>query len=131
MELSSSLTEKLFAEFPHLYRGRFKSPTESSMCFGFSCGDGWYSILYALSKRLTEYLIAHPSVDIEVVQVKCKFGDLRFYITGGDAETREMIEQARECARNTCEICGSPLSRNDLQNFSSATAVCRRCLNNE
>ena len=94
MQLSPSLTEKLYAAFPHLYRGRHKSMYESSMCWGFECGDGWYQVLYDLSQELNDYLEKNPSVDFEVVQVKSKFGVLRFHLDYRDTKTEQMISAA-------------------------------------
>lgn len=106
MQLSPSLTEKLYAAFPHLYRGRHKSEYESSMCWGFVCGDGWYQVLYDLSRELNDYLEKNPSVDFEVVQVKSKFGVLRFRLDYRDPKTEQMILVACQRASVTCEVSG-------------------------
>ena len=48
-------TEKLFNDFPILYRGRKLPPTENLLCFGFEVSDGWYKLIYELSEKLTQY----------------------------------------------------------------------------
>ena len=106
MELSPSLTERLYAAFPRLYRGRHKLMYESSMCWGFVCGDGWYKVLYDLSQELNDYLEKNPSVDFEVVQVKSKFGILRFHLDYRDPKTEQMISAACQRASVTCEVSG-------------------------
>jgi hypothetical protein len=108
MQLNTGLTEKLYASFPHLYRGRHKPPEESSMVWGFQCGDGWYQLLYDLSLELSNYQTKHPELDLEVEQVKSKFGILRFHLSGGDAVTEKMIERACQRASVTCELTGQP-----------------------
>jgi hypothetical protein len=105
--LNPTLTAKLYAAFPKLYRGRHKSMDESSMCWGFQCGDGWYQVLYDLSQELSDYLLEHPEIDFEVTQVKSKFETLRFHISYRDVETERMIERAQQRARTTCEITGA------------------------
>ena len=67
--MNKELTEKLYHGFPKLYRQHSLSKSETSMCWGFSCGDGWFDLIYQLSKKLSA---AYP--DIEAVQVKQKFG---------------------------------------------------------
>lgn len=111
MQLHPTLTEKLYTAFPRLYRGRYKSMYESSMCWGFECGDGWYQLLYDLSQELSNYLAECPTVDFEVVQVKSKFGVLRFHLDCPDAAAAEMIERARLRASVTCELTGKPGQR--------------------
>jgi hypothetical protein len=100
------LTEKLYSSFPRIYRGRYKSKYESGMCWGFECGDGWYQVLYDLSQELEGYLIAHPDLDFEVVQIKAKAGSLRFRLNWRDAAVLDMVSRAISQADNACELCG-------------------------
>jgi hypothetical protein len=81
-----------------LYRGICLSPQESAMCWGFECGDGWYSLIRELSEQLTTYLQQRPELDLEITQVKSKFGILRIHSRGGDTTTRHMITHACEQA---------------------------------
>ncbi len=104
--MNNELTEKLYTEFPRLYHGHTKSPEESSMCWGFECGDGWFELIYNLSRDLTRYLEKHPTLDFEVMQVKNKFGSFRYYVEGGDENTHKLIEDARERAKHVCELTG-------------------------
>lgn len=106
MQLHPELTENLYAAFPQLYRGRHKSKYESSMCWGFECGDGWYQLLYDLSQELSNYLAEHPELDLEAVQVKSKFGVLHFHLNYHYATTEKMIDLARQRASVTCQLTG-------------------------
>ncbi len=108
MQLDPMLTEKLYEDFPRLYRGHSKTPQESSMCWGFECGDGWYRLLHDLSAQLTAYMAEHPELDLEATQVKSKFGRLRFHLNEHDAAIEQMIETAQARADVTCEITGQP-----------------------
>ena len=40
--MNPELTERLFTEFPELFRGRHLPVTQNLMGFGFECEDGWY-----------------------------------------------------------------------------------------
>ena len=104
--MNNELTEKLYAEFPALYRGHTKPPEQSSMCWGFECGDGWFMLIHELSRDLTDYLKTHPALDVEVVQVKSKFGSFRYDVVGGDEATTRLINDARERAKRICEYTG-------------------------
>ena len=121
MRLTPDLTENLYAAFPLLYRNRHKHTDESSMAWGFECGDGWYQLLFDLSRELSTYQAEHPELDFEVEQVKSKFGSLRFHLSGGDATTEKMIEAACQRASVTCELTGKPgqLCENPARRFSA------------
>ena len=108
MQLDPILTEKLYEDFPRLYRGHNKSSQDSSMCWGFECGDGWYQLLRDLSVQLSAHLAEHPETALEAVQVKSKFGRLCFYLNEPDTVAEQMIEAARKQAENTCEFTGQP-----------------------
>ena len=69
---------------------------------------GWHALLLPL----VNFCLAH---NIQILQVKEKFGGLRFYtayVTGIDEKVRatldDMIREAEEQAEQTCEICGAP-----------------------
>ena len=65
-----------------LYCGVDKSIQESLIPFGFECGEGWKEPLWSLSAKLEALNMQYwPKyhVRIQAVQVKEKFGTLRFY----------------------------------------------------
>jgi ribosomal protein L37AE/L43A len=100
-------TEKLFNSFPQLYRGRALPLTQNLMGFGFECADGWYDLLYHLSHQITDYA-AQAGLDPMAVQVKEKFGGLRFYLDAADERIYAMIDAAEVESYRTCEVCGRP-----------------------
>lgn len=104
--VNNELEKRLLADFPFLYRGHDKPPGESSMCWGFECGDGWFQLIYQLSRNLTDHMEKTPSVAIEVTQVKSKFGGLRFDVIGADEACCKLISEACEAATKLCELTG-------------------------
>lgn len=48
--MKKELDEELCSNFPSLYRDRSAPMTASCMYWGFSCGDGWYNLIYTLSE---------------------------------------------------------------------------------
>lgn len=82
--MHQTLTQKLYNEFPELYKGNDKSNQESCMPWGFEHGDGWFMIIYDLSADIMEICRKEGIDTPEVMQVKEKMGSLRYYIHGGN-----------------------------------------------
>lgn len=81
------------------------------MPFGFRCGDGWFDLLWRLCEDL-EPLVAElekqTGLQFEVLQVKEKFGGLRFYVNQHTDAIGERIQKAVQESLRTCELCGKP-----------------------
>ena len=106
--------------YPELFKDRNADPMTTLMCWGFDVGPGWHDILNALcgniqhytewnnenfDKGYTQYKYVPP---VTVVQVKEKFGTLRFYYDGGDDKIDGMVRMAESMSAVTCEKCGKP-----------------------
>lgn len=75
----------------------------------FECCDGWYWLIDKICQHLmwdpkTGGLRDEPAV---VVQVKEKFGTLRFYANGGTPEDYTVIGFAEFLSGSICEGCGT------------------------
>ncbi len=68
---------------------------------GFECPMGWLDLAHDLHTRLTE------NPDYRVVQVKEKFGGLRFYTEGLTHAEREMVYAVEAESFRVCADCGS------------------------
>ena len=68
--------------------------------------EGWYPLVDNLCSELTS-LIEQGHPQIHAVQVKSKFGGLRFY-TEGEPSTDQvhLIDDAERISKRTCETCG-------------------------
>lgn len=109
--MSPEKTKKLFDRFPKLYCGKTKPITESLMMFGFECGDGWFDLIAELSQRIDDIAKATNMSDDdypEAMQVKEKFGGLRFYIGPSTDEVFAAIDEAEAKSVKVCETCGKP-----------------------
>lgn len=78
---------------------------------GFAVGKGWYPIIERLCSNIQQHVEwanreteVCPQVVVE--QIKEKFGGLRFYYQGGDAEISGMVRMAEAWAGVACEVCG-------------------------
>jgi hypothetical protein len=90
-------------------------------------GEGWQPIIFALSSCIQSHIDSRNShnqylrtrganginIDdlydvpqVEVAQIKEKFGGLRFYYDGGDDYTDGLVQMAESWASKTCELCG-------------------------
>lgn len=126
----------LTTKYQPLYVDRRADPRETLMCWGFEINDGWFHIINGLSALLCakwmnkqrEYLRLStdpdtPAAKLEqarlhaqaefdatpkAVQVKEKYGTLRFYVDGATDEQYGMIRMAEVMSGRTCEICGKP-----------------------
>jgi len=101
------------------------------MRYGFQCRDGWFLLIFELSKKI-EFIVntlrkngCRP-VDLPVVsEVKEKDGMLLFCVCGSSEEINKLIERAEEKAVMTCERCGEPGS---LRQQDWPATLCKACL---
>lgn len=110
--MSPEKDKVLCTRYPDLFRGRHKPMTETLMCWGFDCDDGWFELIENLCFAITEYCTAEGVEVPEVVQVKEKFGGLRFYLNGVHNDhfnnIYNLISQAEKQSYKVCEVCGKP-----------------------
>lgn len=123
--MKDELDDALCRDFPLLYRARYDRMETTCMCWGFCCGDGWEPLIRKLSEKLEPLVQAIPEEERPVViQVKEKFGGLRFYMTTETEEMSKAIEEAEVVSFRTCEECGQPGS---LTGNSWVVTLCEEC----
>ncbi|WIE81015.1 TraR/DksA family transcriptional regulator [Curtobacterium sp. MCSS17_016] len=104
--------------------------TVSSADTFVECGDGWFPLLRRLDSALRNI-----DPNYEALQVKEKFGTLRFYAStigldeDASSQFHKLIADAEGESARTCETCGQPGSlRNDrrwLKTLCDAHAATR------
>jgi len=115
--MREELDNALCVKYPKIFAQRNMPMNETAMCWGFCCGDGWYDILDSLCNQIQhhidwkqeqkeKYNRGEGCVQVVAVQVKDKFGGLRFYYDGGDDMINGMVRMAESWASHTCETCG-------------------------
>lgn len=76
--------------------------------FGVECQKGWEGLIKPIFDYIEQYNSNKPKEEqIEVIQVKEKFGGLRFYTNFKTDELKELIRNAESESYKTCEKCGS------------------------
>ena len=111
-------TKKLYEAFPSLYRGRDKSPQESSMYWGFQCEDSWFDLIWNISQAIEDEardrgLKPQSKKWPEATQVKQKFGTLRFGLVNYSDTTDVLTHKTRLASENICDVCGALASSVD------------------
>lgn len=80
-------------------------------------GDGWSKLIDKIYDRL---------VDGDVVlQVKEKFGGLRFYLFSGNDETYDFIDEVEKESLTICELCGESGSLVSIKGWYKT--LCKKC----
>jgi len=105
--MNRQFEQKLYKDFPGLYRQKDLPMTHTCMNWGIETnGDGWNGLIYELSEK-----IVAMDPEVQAVQVKEKFGGLRFYTGPCDESTydkvQDLIDEYVEISYHTCEECGS------------------------
>ena len=115
--------------YPHIFLDRHGDPTETAMCWGFQCGDGWFEIIDDLCAEITRQVNAGAMPPVVAAQVKEKSGYLRFYIRDhfnrdANSEAHRLIELAQQRAERTCQHCGSEFEPHHTQPQCSGCPKC-------
>ena len=135
--MKKELQEKLFSEYPKIFVQKDLDKTQTAMCWGIACGDGWYTLLDTLcaniQNRITNVNRNRSEEDklvCQAVQVKEKFGGLCFYIYGGDDYIDGLVSLAESMSYHTCSECGDPSEENKT-NRGWIYTMCANCKENK
>ena len=123
--MNKELTEKLFENYPKLFKQKDLSYKQSCMAFGFNCDDGWYMLIDKLCESIQFHIDKNSHPQVEVVQVKEKFGGLRFYTNNADEYLTGYIDFAESLSMEICEVCGS--TKGVGQTVGWIKTICTKC----
>lgn len=108
--MSPDLERRLVEKYPKLFSGYGAPPDKSPMAFGFECDDGWFDLLDSLCAQLT---MLKPGAEdgeplpLTALQVKEKYGTLRFYLGACTDEALTLVDFAEAMSAKICEACGN------------------------
>lgn len=125
-------TEQIITKYPKIFQDYEGNP---GRCNWMDVPEGWLSVVDKLcgaiqhyidnTTRYSKYGPLKPE-QVTCVQMKEKFGELRFYTDGHDDHIEAMINMAEYLCSNTCQQCGS---EQDLGVTSRWVSVlCRTCV---
>jgi hypothetical protein len=113
--MTEKLQNKLYKKFNKIFAQK-----DQSLRWGFECDDGWYELIYSLCEKIQAYIDKVGCQQVIAIQIKEKFGSLRFYIYFDiDLLNKEdavydahynviqaMIDKASEQSLKICEATG-------------------------
>jgi hypothetical protein len=106
--MKEELEKQIINIAPYMFRYEgWNDLTKSLLSFGFSHGDGWFNIIKNLVEDLSK--IDDELKSIKVIQIKEKFGTLRFYVECDKfiwKQVQDRIAKTDIESETTCEICG-------------------------
>lgn len=132
--MKSELQNKIFKKYPNIFKQKDLSMQETAMCWGISCGDGWYDLIDELcaniKNRVENVNRNNPNEEFicQAVQVKEKYGGLRFYLYGGDDYICGLIAMAESMSYKTCSDCGNKAIHLD-EHRGWIYTLCNACTN--
>lgn len=105
-----AFAERMEEAYPKMFAGKYG---------GFAIDAGWWPIIESLcsniqrhinwrNEQFEKYGRGEKVEQVVVMQIKEKFGGLRFYYSGGDENIHGMVRMAEAWADATCEECGKP-----------------------
>jgi hypothetical protein len=107
--LNPELEKKIFTQFSDIF------DTESNSHIWVR--DGWLELINEMLESIYEYsktqmaiqdCEAFPAKNIQIGQIKEKFGLLQVSTNSSDGYVQLTISDAKEKALRTCDICGQP-----------------------
>ena len=128
IHMTEEQENKLFEKYPKIFKQKDLDLRQTAMCWGISCGAGWYNIIDELCANIQWHVDQEKLPQVEATQVKEKFGGLRFYTNHEDDYIRGLIAMAESLSMKTCESCGNPGKQN---NDGWIITLCEPCRENE
>ena len=124
--MTKELDDKLCEKYPRIFVDRHGDPKETCMCWGFP-GNGWYWLLDKLCQHLQWNIDRNGDPQLKAVQVKEKFGSLRVYTEGGNAEQHAVIHFAEALSYGICETCGTTKGVEQRRKNGWVYTSCEEC----
>ena len=105
--LEESLKDNYPTVFEHLNEGDYDdTPTPTIALYGIQCDDGWFRLIESLAYQVHRLNERSDDEPIRAVQVKEKFGGLRFYTDTSSDALWPLVQYAGRISKQTCELCG-------------------------
>jgi hypothetical protein len=122
--MRQELIDKLYNDFPKLYRKDFNN-------FWITY-DGWFDLIYDLSKEINSIIINLESFgeDIDnyyLVQIKEKFGSLRYYLQQSTKEMDDIIAIFENKSYDICALCGKDKGPRSAKESAWGLNFCETC----
>ena len=127
--MDSHKTNELYEKFPHLYRERTAPLESSGMGWGFQCENGWYKIIYEMSKNIQK--ISKEGEFAPAISLVSRHEDGTLYVAVSNITppVADIVTRATEQSRLTCEFCSyTPAFLRGVANNLEGHIACGRCV---
>ena len=122
-------TEELYEKFPHLYRERTAPLESSGMGWGFQCEDGWYKIIYEMSKKIDKISTEGEHAPAISLVSRHEDGTLYVAVSNITPPVADIVTSATEQSRLTCEFCAyTPAFVRTTKGPMKGHIACGRCV---
>jgi hypothetical protein len=126
--MTPELDAKLVKKYPEIFAQRFGSVSETAMCWGFDCNDGWYWLIDELCSALQWDIKHNWQPQVVASQVKEKWGGLCFYTHSSTEKQQAMIQMVEYMSERVCEKCGT-VQNVKQRNTGWIKTLCDQCAN--
>jgi hypothetical protein len=127
--MDSHKTNELYEKFPHLYRERTAPLESSDMGWGFQCENGWYKIIYEMSKKIDKISSEGEHAPAISLVSRHEDGTLHVAVRNTTPPVADIVMNAREQSRLTCEYCAyTPAFLRRSKGSQKGHIACGRCL---
>lgn len=118
--MNEELQEKLFKDYPEIFKDKDLPESETCMCHGIESKDGWFDLIDTLCHEL-QWMTSvnkYPQVVATSVKQKCGYLDFNFRIEESDGNKQNngsrsadylggMVSFAQTMSKFICEECGA------------------------
>jgi len=127
--MDSQKTNELYEKFPHLYRERTAPLESSGMGWGFQCENGWYKIIYEMSKKIDKISTEGEHAPAISLVSRHEDGTLYVAVSNTTPPIADIVTRATEQSRLTCEFCAyTPAFLRTTKGPHKGHIACGRCL---
>ena len=106
--MKEALERALYSKYPFIFDPVHLPTSKKPMVRNIECGDGWYPLLDGLCEVLSSRALNGDQAAVEAMQVKQKFGGLRFFFDGGCDHAEGAASMASAMSYHVCEETGRP-----------------------
>lgn len=113
--------KELLEKYPQIFNPK-------PYCIGYEIEEHWIPIIDKMCQEMMDYYEKNPDVPIQrCVQMKEKFGTLRFYLEAYTKELDIIINKAEKSTSKICLKCGS---KDDVKPTKGwIKYLCKECTN--
>jgi len=114
--------DALGAKYPEILQ--YEKADGTKYTIGMGLAEGWYPLIDKLCAGIMALSKEQGFPPPQALQIKEKFGTLRFYIGPATQEVHDLVNKICAESATTCERCGAP---GELRGEGWAKTLCDKC----